>query len=105
MLTRRTQSDGFYIDYTPASAVVGGDVIVQGDLVGIADADIAVGELGALSIHGVYAVPTAVTIAVGITVYWDATAKKAVVTATGNKVLGTSVMADADNIVLVKLVG
>lgn len=61
------------VDYTPSAAVDAGDVIVQSSLVGIAKADIAASELGALSIAGVFDVPQkAEIIAAGKPVYWDA---------------------------------
>jgi len=68
---------GEAIDYTPGSAVAAGDVVVQGDLVGIATSPIAANELGALAVQGVFAMPKAVTagsaLSIGTTVYWDAT--------------------------------
>ena len=37
-------SDDGAIDYTPAAAVVGGDVIVQGGIVGVTPTDLAANE-------------------------------------------------------------
>ena len=67
--------DGKSIDYTPASAVTAGDVIVQGDLVGVAKLDIAANQLGSLAVEGVFDFPKATgggsAIAVGTSVFWD----------------------------------
>lgn len=67
---------GARIDYTPAVAVTGGDIVVQNaEFVGIASADIAAGRLGALAIEGVFDVAKQVgvftTFEVGDNVYWD----------------------------------
>ena len=61
------------VDYTPASAVVSGQVVVQSSLVGIAKQDIAASVLGSLAIAGVFDIPQAAEIiAAGKPVYWDA---------------------------------
>ncbi len=65
--------DGRNIDYTPVSAVVAGQVVLRGNLCGIAPRAIAAGELGALATAGVFdVVQAAVTFADGGPVYWDA---------------------------------
>lgn len=46
--------EGESLDYTPAAAVDAGDVVAQGNLVGIAKLDIAADELGALAVSGVF---------------------------------------------------
>ena len=92
--------EGKNVDYTPSSAVTAGDVIVQGSLVGVAKLDIAANRQGALAVEGVFDFPKATGagsgIAVGITVYWDATAHQATATATNNTLLGKTVKAAAD---------
>jgi predicted RecA/RadA family phage recombinase len=61
------------VDYTPASAVVSGQVVVQSSLVGIAKQDIAASALGELAVAGVFDVDQAAEIIVaGKPVYWDA---------------------------------
>ena len=51
--------DGSSIDYTPGAAVAAGDVVVQGDLVGVAKLDIPANVLGALAVTGVFDFPKA----------------------------------------------
>jgi len=100
------------IDYTPSADVGAGDVVVIGTaLLGIAKLDIKSGELGALSLKGVFDMPktagTGTAIANGVAVYWDATNQ--VVTTDSNSganiALGRTVAAaaDADTIVRVRL--
>ena len=45
---------GESIDYIPAADVAAGDVIVQGELVGVAKKDIKADTLGALAVEGVF---------------------------------------------------
>ena len=98
---------GDAVDYTPASDVTAGDVVVQGDLVGVANLDIASGELGALAIEGVFDFPKATggstAIGAGSKVYW--TGSVANTTAASNTLIGKAVQAatDADATVRVKL--
>jgi len=66
--------EGNSIDYTPGSAVTGGDVVVLTGLAGVATADIAASELGTLSVSGLKYVPkTTAAWSVGLPVYWNAT--------------------------------
>ena len=83
------------IPYTPSGAdVAAGQVVVMGQLCGIATRKIKDGQLGALNVRGgVYTTTAAGAYARGTTVYWDNTAKKVTTTATGNKVFGA--MAEA----------
>jgi len=95
--------EGNLIDYTPGAAVAAGDVVVQGDLVGVANIDIPANTLGALAVVGVFDLPKAsgvgTAIAVGSIVYWDATAQQATTSsgAGANKELGKTVAAAGDN--------
>jgi predicted RecA/RadA family phage recombinase len=97
------------VDYTPSSAVTAGDVIVQGDLVGVAKLDIAANRLGALAVEGVYDFPKSTAggsaMTAGTKVYWDPTNKIATATAGVLKLLGktTRDAADADATVRVRL--
>ena len=90
-------ADGKYIDHTPAGALASGDVVVQGDLVGVVLRPLAAGELGALAVDGVFdfAKNTGVAFTVGTILYWDDTNNVVTSTATGNKQIGKVVKAAA----------
>ena len=66
---------GHSIDYTPGADVASGDVVVQGDIVGVAKSEIKANVLGALAVTGVFDFPkasgTGAAIAAGSRVYWD----------------------------------
>lgn len=66
---------GDIIDYTAASNIAAGDVVVIGTLVGVATQAIASGAVGAVTIDGVVDVPvaTGATAAVGAEIKWYAT--------------------------------
>ena len=98
--------DGKAIDYTPTSDTRAGTVVVLGDRVGITKFDILADALGSLAVVGVFDFAKDNTvIPLYDKVYWDATAKKATVTATGNTLLGIALDATiaADDIVRVRL--
>ena len=97
---------GEAIDHMPDTAVAAGDVVVVGNLIGIARIDIPAGVLGALAVVGVYDVAkAAVAVAAGTPLYWDAVNKKATAVAAGNPYLGkaTRVAGAADETVRVLL--
>lgn len=89
--------DGTSIDYTPTTDVAAGDVVVQGDLVGIATQDIPANTLGTLKVEGVFDVvkQSGAAISTGALVYWDATNQVATTSATGNKLIGKCIKAAA----------
>lgn len=103
--------EGLSVDYTPSVAVSAGDVVVQGELVGVAPVDIPAGTLGALQVEGVFDFPKAAGVSTGITaganVYWDVAEAVAKTDAESgaNKLIGKTVKAagDADATVRVKL--
>lgn len=82
----RYVQDDETVDYTPTTAVAAGQVVVQGDLVGVAKLDIPANALGALATEGLFDFPKATGagsgFAAGTTVYWDAT--NSVATASAN---------------------
>jgi predicted RecA/RadA family phage recombinase len=94
--------EGDSIDYTPGADVAAGDVVVQGDLVGVSVRPISANALGALAVTGVFDFAKAsgggVTFAVGALAYWDDTNNLAVATdgAGANKLLGKCIRAAAD---------
>jgi len=64
----------FAFDYTPASAVTAGQVIVQLGLVGCAKSDIAANRKGALHTGGIWAFAAEdshAAIPVGTDIFWD----------------------------------
>jgi predicted RecA/RadA family phage recombinase len=103
----RWVGEGLAIDYTPTADVATGDVIVQGDLVGVARTPIAAGAPGSLSIAGLFdfakATGAGSGIAVGTKVYWDSAAKVATATVGTNKYLGKTVKAAGDHDAIVRL--
>ena len=89
--------DGCAIDYTPGAAIAAGDVVVQGDLVGVAKRPLAANEQGSIDVGGVFdfAKNTNVAYTVGTILYWDDTNNVVTATATGNKQIGKVVRAAA----------
>jgi predicted RecA/RadA family phage recombinase len=87
--------EGKYIDHTPIGALASGDVVVQGDLVGITLRPIAAGELGSLAVDGVFDFTknTGVAYTVGTILYWDDTNNVVTTTSAGNKQIGKVVRA------------
>ena len=64
---------GDTIDYTPSTAKSAGEIVILGDIVGIAINDIPAGVQGALDIHSVYAFPKKEeAMEVGDVAYWNA---------------------------------
>ena len=103
MATATFIHDGKAIDYTPGAAVSAGDVVVQGELVGVAKVPIAANALGALAVTGVFDLPKATgvgtAITVGANVYWDVadTEAKEDSESGANKLIGKTVKAAADD--------
>lgn len=99
--------DGQQIDFTPATAVASGTVVVQGDLVGVTVRPLAASELGSLAVDGIFDFAKLPTEAytVGTMLYWDDTNNVVTTVATGNKQIGKVVRAAAttDATVRVKL--
>jgi len=97
MLRATYVQHGNEVDYTPATAVLAGDVVVQGQLVGIARENIDAGKLGALAVSGIFDVAKAseTIFDAGSLVYWDDTNKLAVaVEGSGtNKLMGKAIAA------------
>ena len=99
MATATFLNEGIAVDYTASSAVTAGDVVVQGDLVGIAKRDIAAGAKGALAIRGAFRITkeAELAIAAGEVVYWDASGKCVTKTSEGNTLMGKAIAAAADS--------
>jgi predicted RecA/RadA family phage recombinase len=92
--------EGRYISYTPGSDVTAGDVVVQGDMIGVAPEDIESGALGNLAIAGVHAFETSTGTAtvetVGTLMYWDDSGDVATSTSSSHKLIGPLTVAKAD---------
>lgn len=70
----QTYSDECAIDYTPAAAVTGGDVVVLNGIVGVAVTDIAANKLGSLAVEGLFKLPKTTAAWVrGLPVHWNPT--------------------------------
>lgn len=102
-------AEGNRIDYTPSSAVAAGDVIVQGEMVGVATSPIAADELGSLAIEGVidFAKSTggSTAISAGAVCYWDASAEVATEDADSgtNKRIGMAIATAGDSAATVRI--
>lgn len=100
-------SDGGTLDYSVgAEGVKSGDLVVVGDVAGVAMRDGKEGEIVALCIEGVYSLPKgAAAIPQGKKVYFSTADKNIVGTATGNTFVGYawSNANAADPVVNVKL--
>ena len=92
--------EGRAVDFVPAADVANGDVVVIGELVGIALGAVATGQVGSMALDGVYDLPKAIgagtALAAGTKVNWDATAKVVTTAAGGggvNKFVGKTLNA------------
>ena len=69
-----TYSNDGAIDYTPASAVTGGAVVVLNGIVGVAVTDIDANEKGSLATEGLFKLPkTTAAVVRGLPIHWDPT--------------------------------
>jgi len=95
--------NGNSIDYTPGTDVSAGDVVVQGELVGISKLDIAANALGALAVVGVFDFPKTAgvgeAITIGSKVYWDVadSVAKTDDESGANKLIGKIIVAAGDD--------
>lgn len=102
---------GISVPYSPVADADLGDIVVQGNLVGVVGADAAAGSSVKLWLTGIYNIVKATgvgtSIPVGALIYWDATNKFAVTTDGGgvNKLVGkaTREAGDGDRFVRVLL--
>ncbi len=96
---------GVVLDHTAAADIVSGEVVVMGVRVGVALADIATGDTGAVQVDGVFEVAktSANTPAQGAALYWNSTADEATTTASGNTLMGYAVEAAGAGVLTVKV--
>lgn len=92
------QGDPDVIDYTPGADISAGEVVIAGNIAGVAMEDIANGELGSIRVSGVFDVAktATVTFSVGAPVYFDESANTAGSTAT-DALIGYAVKAALAN--------
>jgi len=103
--------EGESIDYTPGADVLTGAVVVQAELVGVAQGPIKANQLGSLAVSGVFDFPKALGagsgMPAGTNAYWDTGAQNATKNAAAgaNKLIGKTVKAtvDADTTVRIRL--
>lgn len=95
--------EGEFIDHTPAADLIAGQVVVQGELVAVAQRAAAAGDKAALATTGLYDFPKLVGagegIAVGSKVFWEEANQVARTDdASGtNKYIGKTVAAAGDD--------
>ena len=75
-MTAKYIQDGKAIEITAAGAIEAGDVVVLGELVGVANFPITSGGIGAVAIEGVFEMPkdygdSGKALTAGQEVYWD----------------------------------
>lgn len=87
------------------TAVASGDVVLVGNIIGIANGASATGADLDLTTTGVFALPKvgADAFALGATVYFNTTTKLATATASGNPAIGTAVAAAGIGVATVKV--
>lgn len=99
--------DGLSIDITAGeNGIAAGDIVIIGDLIGVAKTDIAAGAVGAIATEGVYSVKKAasVTFTRGAKVYYNVEAGNATVTETDRLIgIATAAAAADDETVNVKI--
>ena len=104
---------GEAIDHTPSSDVAAGQVVVQGDFVGVAKQPIAANTPGALAVAGIFdVVKAAVAFTAGVAVFWDAdgdpvggtaSTGAATTSASGNKFMGFAAAAAGETVTTVRV--
>ncbi len=105
-MTSRYVQSGHVFDFpNGGTAVASGATVIIGTKVGIALADIAANATGSVQTTGVFNVPKLSTdvIAIGVTVYWDATNNRITTTSSGNTQAGTAFRAAGNGVATVDL--
>lgn len=109
MAAARFIQRGRNIDHIPDVNIAAGDVVVQGDLVGVARTDIRGGTQGAIAVAGVFDLPKATGVSTQITIgtklYWDAANRMATASDGGgaNKYLGKAIKTAPDTAMYVRV--
>lgn len=97
--------NGKSLDVIASAAYSSGELVIEGSIVGVAVADIASGDTGAIAAYGVYSFEkeAAATLVQGDVAYYDTATKKLTATNT-DPAVGYVVKVDG-NIVHLKVVG
>lgn len=98
--------NGHYLDVTPSSAYAGGELVILGDVVGVAVADIPANETGVICCSGVFEFsknPAAV-VESGDHAHWDVVTKQVVAHGGEHPVVGDITAVDG-NLVHLKIYG
>ena len=100
--------EGDMVNYTPATAVAAGTVVVQGSMIGIAAADIEALVQGALATSGVFEfvkITGDSGLTVGAIAYWDDSGKVATSTVGSNVYLGKVVIGTTTEVLVKVAIG
>lgn len=82
---------GEVLDYTAGANILSGELVVSGDLAGVAVADIANGEVGSVNLKGVYKFPkVAGAVTQGQKLYLVVADKNLTTTASTNVLVGVA---------------
>ena len=96
--------EGVYLDHTPVSALVQGDVVaIEDDFFGVATAAIPAGVQGALAVQGVFEFDSAGEIPAGALVFWNSDTSKVSATPADDCYIGRAVAAASENLCRVAL--
>lgn len=89
---------GEHVAITAAAAIASGDLVVAGDLVGVAQGDAEIGEDVVIVRRGIFELPktSAQAWTVGAKIYWDAGNAVCTTTASTNKLIGCAVAVAAN---------
>jgi predicted RecA/RadA family phage recombinase len=90
LMAKNMIQSGDIVDMVALAPVVSGQVVMKGQMIAIALASVAAGEIFAAALCGAYEVPkaSADTFTQGDVVYWDDTAKEMTSVPTDNKKAG-----------------
>lgn len=96
---------GDHLDYTAAAAITSGSAVLIGTKIGVAVADMATGETGAVRVRGVFELPKLQSdnVTQGAALYWDNTNKRLTTTASGNTYAGYAAAAAGNTATVVRV--
>jgi len=90
--------NGHYLDVTPSSAYAGGELVLLGDVVGVAVTDISANETGVICCSGVFefSKDPAAVVAPGDHAHWDVALKRVTSHGGNTPVVGDITAVDGD---------